>query len=128
MHCLASNRIRFSMWRSLLWASSCCVTDHVSLIEKQTHQSKIAYYNIQHAISCLTYSKLDYVSQIQIVFCFYLAICVRKQTGTDGIILHKLLKLNPLFSYKRFIFKQKLSRQRQIGYGKIANISIMSLS
>lgn len=67
------------------------------------------------------------VQQVRLCFpntnCVF--VCVRKQTVTDGIILHKLLKLNPLFSYKRFIFKQKLSRQRQIGYGKIANISIM---
>jgi len=52
-------------------------------------------HNIQYAILCLMYSRLDYVSQTQIVSC--LPICVRKQTGTDAIILHKLLKLTHYF-------------------------------
>lgn len=93
MHRASSNRIRFSMWRSLLWASSCCMTDHVRLIGKQTHHPKKC---IQSA-PCLTYSRLDYFTQAQTVFCFYLAICVRKQTGTYGVILHKLLKRSHYF-------------------------------
>lgn len=109
-----SNRITFSMWRSLLWASSCCVTDHVSLIEKQTHHPKKC---IQSA-PCLTYSRLVSFTQTQIVFCFYLAIYVRKQTGTDGVILHKLLKRTHYFLTRvnyRFFFKQKPSCQGQTG-------------